>query len=284
MRQSKFAGSFYSAAPTVLEEQIKECFLDENGPGDLPASSFKQPLKAVIVPHASFQFSGPCAAWSYKAVAEAEFPDLFILIGPSHAYPISGFTIEPFETPFGIVRVDQNFARILGEKGNLKQNSIIHQDEHCLEVQLPFLQFLFKKNLEKIKILPILLSQDADLQKIVLDIKETLVETGKKAMFIISSDFTHYGRRFHYVPFCTEIKKNIYKLDEEAINFIKKMDFLGFEKFIHKNIATICGATPISFILRFLGFAKVDLEQYYTSGDLTNDYKNSVSYASILFR
>ena len=164
---------------------------------------------AVIVPHAGYMYSGSCAAWAYKAIAEAEMPDLFIIIGPSHNYSNSGFSMETFETPLGLARVHQDFARNLSEKGNLKQNEVIHADEHSLEVQIPFLQFIFKKQIEKIKVLPILISHDVDINKIALDIKETLIETGLKATFIISSDFTHYGPNYRYVPFSTDKFTNL---------------------------------------------------------------------------
>ncbi|NQU98155.1 AmmeMemoRadiSam system protein B [Candidatus Woesearchaeota archaeon] len=284
MRYPKFAGLFYEKAESLLLKQLEDCFLDERGPGSLPSEKSKEPLQAVIVPHAGYMYSGPCAAWAYKAIAEAELPDLFILIGPSHYHNTSGFSMETFETPLGLIRVKQDFARKLAEKGNLKQNETIHDNEHCLEVQLPFLQFIFKKKMEKVRILPILISQDANLTNIAIDLKETLIETKQKATFIISSDFTHFGPNYHYVPFSTDIKKNIYDLDRGAIELIKQADSNGFLKYMDEKLATICGALPIALLLKTIRTNKVLLEQYYTSGDVVGDYRNSVSYASFLFR
>ncbi|MBU0472460.1 MAG: AmmeMemoRadiSam system protein B, partial [Nanoarchaeota archaeon] len=150
MRQARFAGVFYEKAESLLIRQIEDCFLHERGPGALPSNKIKSSLKAVIVPHASYLYSGPCAAWGYKAIAESEMPDLFILIGPSHHYNESGFSMETYETPLGLVRVKQDFARKLAEKGNLKQNENLHDGEHCLEIQIPFLQYIYRKNPEKI--------------------------------------------------------------------------------------------------------------------------------------
>lgn len=284
MREAKFAGLFYEKAETLLANQIKECFLDERGPGDLPLSKTTNSLKAVIVPHAGYMYSGPCAAWAYKAIAEAEMPDLFILLGPSHYSGQSGFSMETYETPLGMVRVHQEFARILGKKGSLKQNEAIHDEEHSLEVQLPFLQYIFKKNPEKIRILPILISDDVNIREVALDLKETLVETGKKAIFIVSSDFTHFGPNYHYVPFSTDVKKNIYDLDRGAIELIKQGDSDGLLAYAHEKLATICGILPIALLLRTIKPKKTLLEQYYTSGDVVGDYRNSVSYASFVFR
>ena len=284
MREAKFAGSFYEKSPSKIMKQIEECFLDQRGPGALPSEKTNNKLKAVIAPHAGYLYSGPCAAWSYQAIAESDFPDLFILIGPSHHFGESGFSMETVETPLGLVRVKQDFARKLAEKGSIKQNEKIHDPEHSLEVQLPFLQFIYQKKIEKIKILPILLSYDANLKRIALDIKETLIETGYNPKFIISSDFTHYGPNFNYLPFTKDVKQNIYDLDGKAIDLIKKQDAEGFKKFVDEKMITICGHKPINLLLHTIKAEKVLLEQYYTSGDLTEDYKNSVSYASIIFR
>lgn len=284
MRQPKYAGTFYEQYELSLSRQIENCFLDERGPGTLPSDKKDNHLQAVIVPHAGYVFSGPCAAWAYKEIGEAPLPDLFILIGPSHHFHESGFSMETFETPLGFVRVHQNFARQLSEKGSIKQNEKIHVDEHCLEVQLPFLQFVFKKQIEKIKILPILIGDDINLQQLSLDLKETLMDMGLKAIFIISSDFTHFGPNYHYVPFSTEVKQKIYDLDGQAIDLIKKFDVNELDKFVKESFATICGFQPIKLLLKTISSKKVSLKQYYTSGDVQNSYKNSVSYASIVFK
>ncbi|MFC2136297.1 AmmeMemoRadiSam system protein B [Bacteroidota bacterium] len=284
MREAKFAGMFYEKSEPALIRQIEECFKGERGPGELPSGKSKESLQAVIVPHAGYLYSGQCAAWAYKEIAEHDMPDLFIIIGPSHRHSQSGFSMETYETPLGLVRVKQDFARKLSEKGNLKQNEKIHDGEHCIEVQLPFLQYIFKKNIEKVKVLPILISQDADLKEIAVDLKETLMETGQKAMFIVSSDFTHFGPNYGYIPFSSDVKQKIYYLDGEAIDLIKKFDSKGLTDFANEKLATICGVLPIALLLNTINSDKVLLEQYYTSGDVVNNYRNSVSYASILFR
>ncbi len=284
MRDAKFAGLFYEKLESSLNQQITKCFLDERGPGALPSEAKNQNIKAIIAPHAGYSYSGPCAAWSYKDLGEMEMPDLFILIGPSHTSNQSGYSNETFVTPFGFTRVDQQFARELGEKGSIKQNEAIHVDEHSLEVQIPFLQFIYKKQIEKIKILPMLIGEDTDLSKLALDLKETIVDTGKKVVFIISSDFTHYGRDYHYAPFSDNIKQRIYDLDGKAIDHIKNQDEKEFSKYVYDTMMTLCGALPISLLLKTVNAKDVKLNQYYVSGDLANNYKNSVSYASLTFR
>ena len=286
MRKSAYAGLFYPNTVGALTKMLEECFKGGLGPGALPTKTERgmPPVKAVISPHAGYVYSGMAAAWAYKAIAEAELPDLFILLGPNHKTNESGVSIETFETPLGFVRPDQEFAKAVVKKGNIKINEGIHVSEHSLEVQLPFLQFALGTKAEKIKIFPLLVSDDLDLNKASKDLKETIHELKRKTVFIVSSDFTHYGPSYGYVPFSDNIKENLLKLDKAAIGFIKKGETKGFEDYIHRTGASVCGYLPIILLLKTLTFQKASLEQYYTSGEITGDYTNSVSYASIVFR
>ncbi len=287
MREARFAGKFYSKGEVALKEQIKNCFEGEMGPGATPIISESQkknklPL-AIISPHAGYDFSGACAAWGYKAIGDAPLADVYVILAPNHHGLESGITQEPFMTPFGIVRVDQDFARRLLEKGTIKEDSAIHENEHSIEVQLPFLQFSHFERLEKIKILPVIVGQDLDLRSFATDIKEVMLDTDKKVVFIVSSDFTHYGRAYHYIPFSQNIQENIAKLDKGAIGLIEKLDAEGLHSYADEHLMTICGLLPIELLLRLIKPKKMLLEQYYTSAVINGDEKNSVSYASIVF-
>jgi len=289
-RKAMFAGQFYEANAQALEKQIAECFAGKNGPGDLPLSKRTKHIQAIIAPHAGYTFSGQCAAWAYKEIAESEFANLYIILGPNHNSRASAVSMQGYETPSGLVRVDQEFAKALLEKNtDLKVDEEVHAAEHSIEVQLPFLQFATADNMHALKILPIIIG-DIDYNKLGLDIKETIIESGKKVIIIASSDFTHYGHNYHYIPFSTDVKKSIYEMDRKAIGFIENLDANGFMGFVDETQATICGAFPIAVLLKALGKSKVELIQYYTSADLEAEtlpegkqYKNSVSYAAIVF-
>lgn len=286
MVKAQFAGQFYEAQEFALDKQISECFGNKNGPGDLPLTKRINKIKAIIAPHAGYAYSGPCAAWAYKEVAEAEFADLYIIIGPSHHNNVNVLTTKGYETPLGLARTDQEFARMLLEKNDeLKDDDDAFIGEHSVEVQVPFLQFVSKDKMHELKILPILVSDSIDIAKLSLDIKDTIVESGKSVIFIISSDFTHYGRNYHHIPFSADVKKNIYETDRKAIEYIEKHDVDGWMKYVQENLMTICGFIPIAILLKTLKEGNVRLEHYYTSADLEEDtqYKNSVSYAAIIF-
>ena len=284
VRESIVAGTFYSGKFDHLEEQIVSCFNHKFGPGDLPLKKRTKKLKAIIVPHAGYAYSGPCAAWAYKEVAEAEFPDLFIIIGPSHSGYSSAISIEDWKTPFGLIKTDKEFALKLKENSDLKVNEKVHENEHSVEVQLPFLQFVNKDNMSKLRILPIVLTNDIDYKKLAKDFKKIIKEMKRKVIFIISSDFTHYGHNYAYVPFTLDVKERLKDMDEKAFEYITRLDSGGFADFINKTGATICGYLPILLLLEILEGTKGQVLLYYTSGALIGDYKNSVSYASIIFR
>lgn len=286
MRKPAYAGLFYPLTIGALTKTLEDCFTGKLGPGTLPAKPRQPgiPVKAIISPHAGYAYSGMAAAWAYKTLAESELPDLFILLGPNHRTNESGISIETFETPLGLVRPDQEFAKALVKKDNIKIKEDIHVPEHSLEVQLPFLQFALGNRAEKIKILPLLVSDDLDIDRAAKDLKETISKLKRKTVFIVSSDFTHYGPSYGYTPFSDDIKEQLSNLDRAAIDLIIKGDAKGFEDYIHKTGASVCGYLPIILLLKAINFKNASLEQYYTSGDLTGDYTNSVSYASIVFR
>lgn len=285
MREPMFAGSFYPSNEFSLRRSIEECFKHKLGPGELPALK-NRAVKALISPHAGYAYSGPAAAWGFKALGETQKADVYLLIGPNHRGLKTALSAVSWRTPLGIARVDERFVRDLSKEANIEINEQEHASEHSLEVQLPFLQFVMKEQSETLRIAPLILGFGVDIKALSQAIKEVIVDQAKKVIFIASSDFTHYGPAYSYLPFTMNVKQNIYKLDGEALDFIKKLDAEGFKSFVEKRQATICGFKAIELLLRLhktLGFKKVLLEQYYTSGDITNDYKNSVSYASVVF-
>ncbi len=283
MRPPRFAGTFYPASENGLRQALHEAFTGERGPGSEPPKRESRAAVAAIVPHAGYPYSGPCAAWAYHALAASPKPDLYLLLGPNHHALASGTTMEPWETPLGIVRADQTFIRALVQKGSVPLADEIFAREHSLEVQLPFLQYISPQP-EKLKIVPLLVSADLDLDRVALDIKETLVETGKTAVIIASSDFTHHGPDYRYVRFTQEPQQQIAAFDKQMLNLIKEGRADDFLNFVEREQATVCGARAITLLLKLLKpGTNAKLEQYYTSAEVTGDRKNSVSYAAMVF-
>lgn len=285
VRQPVVSGKFYSDDFGELDSQIQGCFNDERGPGALPVSRSDHEIKAIIVPHAGYVYSGPCAAWAYKELAEAKFPKTYILLGFSHHGEGSGISIEDWKTPLGMIKTDKELAIHLKEMTNLPIREDPHLHEHSIEVQLPFLQYISKDNLKQLKILPISIGNDLDFSVLAKQMVEALAS--RDVVFIVSSDMTHYGPSYGYVPFTLDVPERLNELDNKAITFMKDLDVDGFKDFINKTHVTICGYMPILLMmsfLRHLGHQGGELLMHYMSADLTGDFKNSVSYASIIYR
>ena len=290
-RKPVFAGSFYEASFAKLEKQIKGCFYDKFGPGDLPAGRSRKRAFCIICPHAAYKYSGQCAAWAHKEIAEAECPELFIVVGPNHSGIGPGFAtflFSDWETPFGTAGVDKDSGQeLMKQFKKLENNWSVHQDEHSIEVQLPFLQLVNMDKLNEIKFLPIAVG-GLDF-KSCKELGHAIAGLEKDFVLIVSSDFTHYGRNYGYVPFVHNKKENLYRMDREAIEFIKNFDSEGFYNFVLKKRATICGAAPIIVgieackAMKAREIKRCRLLQYYASGDITGDFENCVGYGALVF-
>lgn len=285
IRKPLVAGQFYEASFEALENQLNGCFNSEFGPGALPIKKRDKIIVGGVTPHAGYMFSGACAAWFYKEVGESKFPQLYIILGLSHSGFDSCITFEDFETPLGVVKTDKEFLTTLIKKSSLKEDSYAHAQEHSIEVQIPFLQFVNRDYLDMLKIAPIIVSDDIKPSELASSIFNALEETKKTACVIASSDFTHFGLNYGYFPFNSDIKENLYKLDKGAIEHILNLNSLKFLHYIEETGATICGKMPIAVMIelcKLLNAKKARLLHYYTSGDVIKDYNSAVGYASIL--
>lgn len=290
-RRPAVAGQFYAGSFESLEKEIKSCFLSKFGPGKLPKrGQGKGQIIAGIVPHAGYSFSGPCASFLYRELSLAKKPDAFVILGPNHngiGEPIA-ITSQSWETPFGIINVENEIAHELMKSGLIKYDDSAHGMEHSIEVQIPFLQFIFGNDF---KIVPIAISHEnlnyEQCQLIGREIANAAMKLGKKVIIIASSDMTHYGANYGYLPFTENVKKNMYAFDRKAISRILKLDCKDFTELVIDKGMTICGAAGIGVMLaasKILAAKSGKLLKYYTSGDIANDYENAVGYASIIIK
>ncbi len=283
MRKHKLSGIYYHAAPTLINNQIKDAFLHDRGPGDLPAKpNNRTHIKGIITPLHSYDISGPCAAWAYKHLAEEKKPDVFIIIGQTQKDSTIG--MEPYETPYGIVRADQSLAREIIKKTKIKNTEPILDDDEFIESQLPYIQYIYNKELEKIKILPILINHDTELKKVAVDIKETLLEQNKTATIIVPTNFTRYGPNHTYIPFEKDAHKKVYELDKGALDLIQENKPIEYLKYIEERAMNTNNYLGITLLMLILKPRKSLLEQYYTTADMNQDYKNFTSFASLVFK
>lgn len=184
VRKAAVAGGFYPGNKADLEKLV-DALLAQAGP---PA--IKEPLRAIMVPHAGYVFSGPIAAYAYKEL-EGRDVRTVVLIGNSHRHNFAGIALYAkgaFETPLGLVSVDEAFAaKLLAADPAIQDRPEIHEDDHVLEVLLPFLQRVLKD----FQIVPVLFGGDtSELARKFADTLSPLVND--KVLIVASADMSHY--------------------------------------------------------------------------------------------
>ncbi len=186
IRPPAVAGQFYPADPERLEAQVERYLTAANAPEDC----LDPPLvKAIIAPHAGYVYSGPIAASAYVHLACSDVPiRRFILIGPAHFAPVRGLATSSaaaFDTPLGRVPVDEAARELILSLPQVSVSDSAHAPEHCLEVQLPFLQALFPD----FTFVPLLVGDIAPDK--VAEVLERLWG-GPETRIVVSSDLSHY--------------------------------------------------------------------------------------------
>lgn len=280
VRKPAVAGAFYDGDSGALKVAVQKCLHEAKDAG------LDGRLVGAVVPHAGYVYSGRCAGSVYRLIKKGAYKRIMIL-GPSHHYPFSGIIvpgsdIAAHRTPLGDVPIDQDVCRaLLNEKGF---TSVAGADsrEHSIEVQLPFLQM----TAGDFKLVPLLCGAMSDTE---IDnfVKVLVRHIDDETLLLVSSDFTHYGRRFGYLPFEDDLKKNIYKFLTKATGLIADLDTEGFNRHLQETSDTICGRTPIRILMSVIQhikpLAKGKPLDLYCSGDVMGGYDNSVSYGAIGF-
>lgn len=265
---------WYTKEPDALRAQFKNFF-------DKAQVEQAEGAIALIQPHAGYSYSGQTAAYGLKSVGTNY--KRVVVIGPSHRVPMSEMLSVPsvthYETPLGLTGLDTEFIEKLLKNPVFQNVPSAHQSEHSVQIQLPLLQY----RLGDFKFVPIVAGQCSwDTIKKAASILNGMVDS--QTLVIASSDFVHYGPNFSYMPFKSDVPGQIKNLDMGAYEYIEKLDAKGFLDYKNRTGATICGAVPIALLISMLGEdAAAKLVKYDTSGDLTGDFRNSVSYLSAVF-
>ena len=171
---------------------------------------------------------------------------------------------------------------------NLQNEPAAHQQEHAIEVQLPFLQYALREHFRELSFVPIVINtmDEGKLRMLALGITEALMDMGIRPLLIASSNFTHYGPKYGYMPFHDNVDFRVREMDQEVIRPIMRLDAKGFRMALHHREPTIDGAAAISTLLQVCQLTKVqsgEFHQYYHSSAITNDRENFVGYGALTF-
>ena len=280
IRRPTVAGQFYEGDAEALRAQIKNCFLSELGPKKLPnvnLHNHPRNIVGLICPHAGYMYSGPVAASAFYELALDGKPDTVVLMGPNHTGYGSALSLMRegvWRTPLGDIEINTEMAnKITHETTVIDVDELAHRYEHSIEVQLPFLQFLYGNTF---KIVPIcFLMQDYDSA---VEVGRALAEAldGTNTVVIASSDMTHY-----------EPAKTAAAKDQAALKAVTNMDARRFYETVETRNITACGYAPITALITYakgVNAKEAELLSYHNSGDVTGDYSSVVGYAAVSFR
>ena len=231
----------------------------------------------IIVPHAGHTYSGPVAGHAFKAVRDVQ-ADLVVVVSPMHQpYPQPLLTSghQAYQTPLGTIPVDQEAVTALSEALERELGygltPVRNDQEHALEIELPFLQRVFTSEFQ---LLPVMVRDQAPQVVETLGKKLAGGLVGRSALLVASSDLSHF-----YDQLQAE------QLDGEMLSRVEEFDPLGVLQAEQEGKGFACGRNAIAAVLwaaRELGANSVKVLNHATSGDVTGDYSGVVGYAAAI--
>ena len=272
---SPLAGSWYPADSRRLEAKIQG-YLDRADGDRLPD------VRALILPHAGYAYSAQTAAYGLRQIEGRGFRRI-VVMGPTHRVSMANQASVPdythYATILGEIPLDTAFIEALKQYDCFETIPYAHEREHSVQIELPLLQQV----LSDFTLVPIVVGQvDQATATVMANVLLRLVDP--ETLVVVSSDFVHYGPDYDYVPFTSDIPRNLEALDMGAFEFIRAKNGKGFATYVEERGATICGRYAIGVLLAMLPEdSQAQLLHYDTSGAMTGDFTNSVSYLSVAF-
>ena len=285
-RRPTHAGSWYTADCRSLNGELSGWLAEAQA--TVPGA-----CRAIIAPHAGYSFSGPTAAWAYKHI-QVEGVKRIFLLGPSHnLYSpkclLSG--CDDYATPLGRVPIDAEINRALAATKLFDEMQLsVDEREHSLEMHLPYIMHVMGDR--PYTLVPIMVGalNEAAEEKYGKLLAPYLADP--QNLFVISSDFCHWGDRFNYTPYDRsqgDICQYIEALDRQGMAHIEAIDARGFAKYQRDFGNTICGRHPIAVLLHALEATTQEAKRhdlkfvrYAQSSPCRTPEDSSVSYASAI--
>lgn len=269
VRPSPIAGTWYSDNPTELRETIDQHLENASNP-DLPGE-----VIALVAPHAGYRYSGHVAGHAFKTVIGKAYKTVLV-ISPMHQYhpqPILTSSHRAYKTPLGEIPLAKEKIRMISdalqERTNLSLTPIANDQEHSLEIELPFLQQALDGNFD---LIPIMLRDQT--HEIAKSLGEILSETlnDENCLMVASSDLSH---------FYAENQAN--QLDERVLSALTEFSPDGLFELKKSGEGQACGLAPMAAVLwasQKMGADRVTLLKYDTSASATGDRSSVVGYAA----
>jgi len=260
IRRSVIAGTWYPGTKAELARMV-DGFLANAKKEELGGE-----LTGLIAPHAGYAYSGQVAAYAYKQLEGLDFP-IVAVVSPVHRMFVGRYAVTAkryYETPLGLVEVSGELVDALDEAVGL--NRVERDDEHSLEIQLPFLQ----RVLGRFKLLPVMMGDQSLPTCRALGEALAGVLRGRRALLVASTDLSH----FH--PYDTAMR-----LDRVVLDHIERFDPEGLALDLERGRCEACGGGPVIAVMlaaKALGANRARVLKYANSGDVTGDRWQVVGY------
>jgi AmmeMemoRadiSam system protein B len=262
-RQPAVAGQFYAGNSSRLHSDLA---------GLIPPARGTKKVTGIIAPHAGYVYSGAIAGQVYAAI---EIPATVLILGPNHHGSGAAAALYPdgeWLTPLGPVSINSRLNALLQQHvPQVRSDSVAHQFEHSLEVQVPFIQYLRPD--ATISAICLGHGDFAAVRQIGEGIAAAVRAYGADVLIVASSDMTHY-----------ESAESARHKDELALERVLEFDPQGLLQVCRNQHITMCGAVPAAVMLVAageLGATQAELLAYGTSGDVTGDNRQVVGYAAV---
>jgi len=265
IRQPVVSDRFYPGEPHVLRQTLARMI------PDVPDEQ-KVAALGVVVPHAGYVYSGAVAGETF---ARVRIPETVVILGPNHTglgQPLA-LGISDWNMPLGLVPIERQLAiSILKHSEVIVDDDTAHLQEHSLEVQVPFLQYL-QPNLSIVPIVVSHISYD-DCQRAAHDLAQAITAFGRPVLLVASTDMTHY-----------EPRASAGAKDRLALERILALDPRGLYETVLGNRISMCGIMPTTITLLAameLGAGRAELVRYADSGEVSGDTAQVVGYAGLV--
>ena len=268
LRRAAKAGSWYPGRAEALAAEVDRYL------SAVPDAVAVGCVVGLVAPHAGLMYSGPVAAWAYRAVQGGSY-DVAVLVGPSHVAGFEGVAVYPrgaFDTPFGPILIAEEIAdAILAATPVARENTAVHGAEHSLELQLPFL----RRVLPDTPIVPLMMGTQSNATIAALADGLASALASRRALLIASSDLSHYLDA-----------RVAAAMDRTVLDCVERFDPDGLQGALRAKPDHACGGGPIVSVMRAaraLGARTGRVLRYADSGDVSGDKTAVVGYMAAAF-
>ena len=267
VRAAAVAGTWYPGTAGALAREV-DGYLDAAAEGPVGR------ITAVVAPHAGMMFSGPVAAYAYKAAARAPY-DEAVLVGPSHFVGFDGVALYPegaFATPLGPAEIDGDLAARIARASVVRAMPSAHAREHSLEMQLPFV----RRVMPQVTIVPLLMGYQT--RDTIGELAAALADAlgGRRSLLVASTDLSHYFDARTAASLDGRVQERVASFDPEGL-----LEILEEYPEDERGRCVGCGAGPMIAVLmaaRALGAREARVLRYAHSGEVSGDYDGVVGY------